>query len=54
MEGKFCPDCGTKCPASAEIVAAIERHGHGVTCPNCGAENQTGRFCTDCGAVLRE
>ena len=38
VNGKFCPECGTKKPEEAD----------GWTC-SCGAVNK-GKFCTNCGA----
>lgn len=40
--GKFCSNCGTKKPASAEW-----------TCPQCGTVN-TGKFCPNCGTKKPE
>ena len=42
IQGKFCPECGTKKP---EPKAAAQ----GWTCPNCGT-SVTGKFCPECGA----
>ena len=41
IQGKFCPECGSKKPESKPA-------SQGWTCPNCGA-TATGKFCPECG-----
>ena len=36
----------------APLAHRTQATGRGVRCPNCGAENQTGKFCRKCGARL--
>ena len=44
IQGKFCPECGTKKP---------EPKAAGWTCPSCGA-TATGKFCPECGTKKPE
>ncbi len=46
IQGKFCPECGTKKPEPKPASNAW-------TCPNCGAE-ATGKFCPECGTKKPE
>lgn len=40
---KFCPECGTKYEACGDS---------NIICPKCGAKNNNGKFCSECGARL--
>ena len=46
IQGKFCPECGSKKPEPKPAAA-------GWTCPACGA-SATGKFCPECGAKKPE
>ena len=46
IQGKFCPECGTKKPEPKPVA-------QGWTCPSCGA-SATGKFCPECGTKKPE